>query len=426
MIFINILNIFKKRSDNSKITDTILVVAISVIMFSLTLFRIIPYIKVIIISIILFFLVTLLYKLVFYERILAVTLYYFIIIISELTITLLISNILNVNIETITSDYKYSFLTLGIMSKLLTIIIVSIVKRKFSNKSIILPKILHYILIGILLLSSTSMLTLFYVSLSLPADNTQFALFLICLFVLFISIGVLTIYSYANSFYTRLEMETTKSIYNKSYEKFIFNAEKRNDSISKIWHDLNNHIKILDQISDLKIDNQTKYLNSLKDKIESVPKNISSGNNIIDAILNDKHFEASCHGIKFDVKAIAPPELNIDDLDLSSILFNTIDNSIEACINNNVQNKYIYLELYPDGNFLYYKIENSYDAAYHNDSKKIYVNKKENISEGYGLKIIEDIVEKYDGYMDIDKENNKYSVAIILHLNNTEPEVIVT
>lgn len=167
-------------------------------------------------------------------------------------------------------------------------------------------------------------------------------------------------------------------------------------------------------------------LNSLKDKIGSVPKNISSGNNIIDAILNDKHFEASCHGIEFDVKAIAPPELNIDDLDLSSILFNTIDNSIEACINSNIPNKYIYLELYPDGNFLYYKIENSYNNTYLNASKKIYLNKKEHIPEGYGLRIIEDIVEKYDGYMDIDKENDKYSVAIILHLNNNEPEVIAT
>ena len=49
--------------------------------------------------------------------------------------------------------------------------------------------------------------------------------------------------------------------------------------------------------------------------------------------MNDKYSEAILHGIDFDIKAIAPPKINIEDIDLSSILFNTIDNAIEACLN---------------------------------------------------------------------------------------------
>lgn len=419
VIFINLLSVFRKNKNDYKFMDIIVIAGISIIIFTLTLLGIIPYIKVIVISIILF-LVTFLYKMEFYERILLVTLYYFIIIISELLVTLLISNVLNIDFETIESAYKYSFLSLGVMSKFVTIIIVSIVKRKFSNKRIILPEILNYILISILVLSSVSLVLLFYATINLSSTNTQFILFLICLFILFISMGILIIYFYANNFYINLQKETTKAVYNKSYEKFILNSREREDSLSKIWHDMNNHIKTLKGLTGSENKEQIKYLNSLKEKIRNIPNKINSGNNLINTILNDKYMEANSLEIKFDVKAIAPPKLNIDDLDLSSILFNTIDNAIEACLNIHEGNKYIYLELYPEGNFLYYKIKNSYSSDNISSSKKVYLNKKDYISEGYGLRIIEDIIDKYNGYMDIDREDNEYSFTIILNLSTTK------
>ncbi|WP_376780042.1 GHKL domain-containing protein [Tissierella praeacuta] len=65
-------------------------------------------------------------------------------------------------------------------------------------------------------------------------------------------------------------------------------------------------------------------------------------------------------------------------------------------------NKYIYLELYPDGNFLCYKIKNTYTPI-----KNFYFNKNHYISSGYGLSIIKGIINKYDGYM-------AYNLAIFL------------
>ncbi len=101
-----------------------------------------------------------------------------------------------------------------------------------------------------------------------------------------------------------------------------------------------------------------------------------------------------------------------------SILFNTIDNAIEACLNCSEDNRYINLELYPDGNFLCYKIRNNYNSIKNNSHKKIYFNKKEYISSGYGLSIIGDIVDKYDSYMNIKKDDKEYSVTIVLNLND--------
>nr|WP_229768596.1 GHKL domain-containing protein [Tissierella pigra] len=113
-------------------------------------------------------------------------------------------------------------------------------------------------------------------------------------------------------------------------------------------------------------------------------------------------------------------------MDLSSILFNTIDNAIEACMNSSAENKYINLELYPDANFLCYKIRNNYNSTNGNSHMRTYLNKKKYISSGYGLSIIEDIINKYDGYMDIKKNDMEYLVTIILPLNDHSVQKITT
>ncbi len=50
-------------------------------------------------------------------------------------------------------------------------------------------------------------------------------------------------------------------------------------------------------------------------------------------ILNNKYSERTVKNIDFDIKTIILLEIDIDNIDLSSILFNTIDNAIEAYLN---------------------------------------------------------------------------------------------
>ncbi len=414
IIFISILSKFRS-DDNYKVIDIAIVAVISIFTTFFTQFGITPYLKLILIFLLLFG-ATFIYNIKFYKRILSIVMYYFILVISELLITLLASNILGLNL--LTAQTKYTYFFLGLFSKFFSILTFLLISRKFFSRNIILPKILNYIFILILTLSTITMILLFYSSLSLSSENTVFILFLICLFTLFSSFGSLVMYYNANVFYMDLQKETAKQVYNKSYGKFIVNSEIRNDALSKIWHDMGSHITILEKINSAENNTHIEYIDAIKNRLKSIPNTINTGNKLADIILNDKYSEAIVRGINFDIKAALPPKLNIEDIDLSSILFNTIDNAIEACLDYNGENKYIKLELYPNGNFLSYKIKNSYTTLKKSESKNIAFNRKKYISSGYGLSIVKDIVDKYDGYLDIQKNDEEYSISIILHLYN--------
>lgn len=413
-IFIILLSKFRSKDKYYKKIDIFVIISIALLTTILTGLQFTPYIKVILLSLFLF-LTTFIYKLKFYEQILIVVMHYFILIISELLVTFLANNILQENLISLNTSDAYFFLAL--FSKFLAILILTLINKKFLKAKILLPKSLNYLAILILTFYIASMILLFYFSLSLSSKTSMLILFLISLLTFFSVIGYLKMYFSANSFYIDLQKQTAKEIYNKSYEKFIHNAEIKEDALSKIWHDIENHISVLEKMDNKKDSTQPKYIDSIKNTIKKIPNTINTGNKLVDIILNDKHQDASLQEINFHAKAVVPPDINIDKMDLSSILFNTIDNAIEACLNQISGDKYIYLELLPDGNFLCYKIKNSYSEDRSQPFKKLYSNKKHYISSGYGLSIVKDIVDKYDGYIDISKDNKEYSVDIILHLS---------
>ena len=62
----------------------------------------------------------------------------------------------------------------------------------------------------------------------------------------------------------------------------------------------------------------------------------NSGNSILDAILTDKILQLSNTDIKFEHTVLLPENFNIDNVDLTIIIGNLLDNAIEAC--NKVEN----------------------------------------------------------------------------------------
>ena len=110
-----------------------------------------------------------------------------------------------------------------------------------------------------------------------------------------------------------------------------------------------------------------------------------------------------------EIDVFVSPQLALPPLVLSVILGNTLDNAIRACSGVSADTpKIVSLTLRQKDSILYYRISNPYDPEF--SSKK-----REGI-HGYGLKNVSSTVEQIGGTMQINQENNQYTVEIILNL----------
>ena len=86
--------------------------------------------------------------------------------------------------------------------------------------------------------------------------------------------------------------------------------------------------------------------------------------------------------------------MNIENSDLSSIFFNLMDNGIESCLKSGADKPFIQITAKPSANFLAIHMVNSKDPSQKFNHK---TNKTDSWSHGFGLAIIEDSADRYDG-----------------------------
>lgn len=134
-------------------------------------------------------------------------------------------------------------------------------------------------------------------------------------------------------------------------------------------------------------------------------------NNLINAILDSKRQLAAEHNVQTSFQLLLPEKMNIENSDLSSIFFNLMDNGIEACLNSRSSEPFIQITAKQNANFLTIHMINSKDPAQKFDHK---TSKTDPWSHGFGLAIIEDIADRYDGRCQwIDKGDVFESVVIV-------------
>lgn len=116
--------------------------------------------------------------------------------------------------------------------------------------------------------------------------------------------------------------------------------------------------------------------------------------NLILAILESKRLVAEQSNIQVDYQIILPEDSMIESPDLSSVLFNLLDNAIDACRASGAEKPCLSLSMSPSKGFLAVIVKNSKDPHIqftHSTTKTDAVN------HGLGLSIVEDICRKYDG-----------------------------
>lgn len=193
------------------------------------------------------------------------------------------------------------------------------------------------------------------------------------------------------------EMNELKEKQKKDIELSI---QKEDDKMQK-------NLEILKDISILLKNDQftaaQKKFMLLYDGIQNKETVYYCNNSYVNAILYNKKLLASQFNISINYDIQLPENNDLEIIDLPAILFNILDNGINAC--KKINQSQIDLMI---------KYNNKYISIYQkNNNSDPFENKEQNL-HGYGLKIVEEIVDKYDGICEWTNSEDYFESRIML------------
>ena len=181
-------------------------------------------------------------------------------------------------------------------------------------------------------------------------------------------------------------------------------------------HDYHNHLQSLKGYLSLnKVDQMKNYLNELETDLDSIDTLYHSGNLQLDSILNAKLSIAEKGQIRIHCDASIPPQLHVSDLDLCVILGNLLDNAIESCRKiKNPDERFIRVYIGILKKQLYISITNATSETVKQRTDHYFTTKRGD--HGHGLKRVDQVVKKYDGYLNRQNEPGVFATEIVLPL----------
>lgn len=197
-------------------------------------------------------------------------------------------------------------------------------------------------------------------------------------------------------------------------QKEMQNLEHRYQEISILRHDFQNKVHCIHAMLVQKDYADAKRYTEkfLQTEYKASKPYIRSSNSVLNAIMNEKIEKAEQNEIEISCRiTVRIPEYL--EYDLSVLLANLLDNAIEACQNNTVLSQIIVIITETAG---YYRIavKNTIQESVLGTNQKLESRKKDKAHHGFGLKSVHEIVEKYQGSMEVYEDKNVFIVSTLL------------
>lgn len=233
------------------------------------------------------------------------------------------------------------------------------------------------------------------------------------------SVGIVMI----NTYFINI-LEVTSEINQLQYENNLFLQQSKmqyqyydqleqqyRESLS-ILHDVKRHIWSIEELyRNKEIETAKEYTSNLNCIIGSFEMNDFTDNRMLNIIINDKKRLAEQNNIDFNC-LIDNVDLNfIDNIDLTTIFANLLDNSIEACMELE-REKCIFVQVGAFNNLVVINIKNTMTNEPIHIGLKMKSSKKNH--GGFGIGNVVKVVNRYNGDIDIQREGNMFTCNIVI------------
>lgn len=200
---------------------------------------------------------------------------------------------------------------------------------------------------------------------------------------------------------------------NQYYEQDLNASKERYEQISMIKHDMRNTLLVLDSLlGEEKTEEARNFLGGQIERIDRIYQVVKTDNHLVNAILNQKLSEAKGKNIEARC-VILTSFCGLENKDICNLFGNLLDNAIEA--NENVAEN-AWLELICEGDEQEMEIicRNSVGKKLEIKNDQLPETRKDKRFHGYGVRIIKEIVEKYQGKIHYISEDKEIEVSVIL------------
>lgn len=203
-------------------------------------------------------------------------------------------------------------------------------------------------------------------------------------------------------------LKIEKDYQKQKYEDIIQQSEQ----IKKLRHDYKNNLLVIRSLAENNdFEKIAEFVSNGIELINSTKTHIKTNNEVINAIVNTKISASLTQGIKVNFISISDFD-GIDDFDLCNLISNLFDNAITAV--SNCENKIIEIKIAKKDDLYTIKVSNTISESVLKTNPELITTKSNHINHGYGIKIIKDIADKYNGEIDYYEEEGMF--YFLVHL----------
>ena len=179
---------------------------------------------------------------------------------------------------------------------------------------------------------------------------------------------------------------------------------------AKLYHDIKHHLRALERL--LQNGDQREalaYIESVQEPLQCKMIPVHTGVDIVDTVIYEAKEKAEQRNILLQVETpILPSELKIEDRELCVLCANLLDNALKAA------KEQIKLNIAIAAGFLVIEMKNDYkEKPLVKNNHFVSEREHDSLAHGWGMKIIEQIVEKYHGELSI-RVDMQVSIKILL------------
>lgn len=210
----------------------------------------------------------------------------------------------------------------------------------------------------------------------------------------------------------RKELEAVQNMLQNQYVQYKQSRESI-ELINYKYHDLKHQIAVLRSEEDPK--KREEFLNRMEEEIRQYEAQNKTGNKVLDTVLTTKSLYCAKHGITFTCVADGTLLDFMDVMDICSIFGNALDNAIECEVKiPEKEKRLIHVTVSKQKQFLILRFENYCEETLQYQEGTPVTTKKEKEFHGYGLKSIQYTVNKYEGAVSVNLEDNWFELKVLI------------